>query len=100
MSHSVTEDARRGLRTLLTSPLLWYGAAGLVMGEVVAAMAGQRGASVWTLVCAMVFLLAGATGTILMLVVMNSQRRRHPAGVPVKSWLWVMSAGVLAAVYI
>lgn len=88
---------------LLASPLnqlLLCIGMGAFIGQVVLALSARHEGSWAGLVCALVFLLAGIGAVTAFLSHTHQMRRgRHSRG-PVKTWLWLLSTGLLASLQV
>ncbi len=71
------------------------GVAGLMLGQVVLAMAIHHGRSVEGLGFALVFLVAGAAAVACFLGHRHQQRRPRTEPAPMRLWIAALAAGVL-----
>lgn len=88
-----------GVPSVFLSSTALSGVAGLMLGQVVLALALHHERSVEGLGFAMVFLLAGGAAVACFLG--HRHQARHPRGVPAPMKLWVgaLAVGVLASIY-
>ncbi|MDH0865758.1 hypothetical protein [Mitsuaria sp. GD03876] len=75
------------------------GVAGLMLGQIVLALAAHHGRSVEGLGFALVFLLAGGASVTCFLAHRHQQRRPRNEPAPMRLWLAALALGVLASIY-
>ncbi len=75
------------------------GVAGLMLGQIVLAMALHHGRSVEGLGFALVFLVAGGASVACLLAHRHQQRRPRDEPAPIRLWLTALAVGVLASIY-
>lgn len=74
------------------------GVAGLMLGQVVLALAIHHGRSVEGLGFALVFLLAGAGAVACLLAHRHQQRRPREEPAPIRAWLIAIALGAVASI--
>ena len=75
------------------------GIAGLMLGQVVLALAMHHGRSVEGQGFALVFLLAGGAAVACFLAHRHQQRRPKTEPAPLRLWIAALAAAVLASIY-
>jgi len=76
------------------------GLAGLMLGQIVLALAMHHGRSVEGLGFALVFLLAGGASVACFLAHRHQQRRPRDEPAPMRLWLAALAVGVLASMWV
>lgn len=94
----MTQPVRSAASSALTSAAA-SGAAGLMLGQIVLALALHHERSVEGLGFALVFLLAGAASVACFLSHRHQQRRPRTEPAPLRLWLAMLALGVLASIY-
>ncbi|WP_423600420.1 hypothetical protein [Roseateles sp. MS654] len=94
----MTQPVRSAASAALTSTAA-SGAAGLMLGQIVLALALHHGRSVEGLGFALVFLVAGGASVACFLMHRHQQRRPRQEPAPLRLWLAALALGVLASLY-
>lgn len=97
MSQSPRPAPSAGIAAALPSTAA-SGAAGLMLGQIVLALAMHHGRSVEGLGFALVFLLAGAASVTCLLAHRHQQRRPRSEPAPMRLWVGALALGVLASI--
>lgn len=74
------------------------GVAGLMLGQIVLALAAHHARSVEGLGFALVFLVAGGASVACFLMHRHQQRRPREEAAPLRAWLVALALGVLGSI--
>ncbi|WP_067064601.1 hypothetical protein [Roseateles chitosanitabidus] len=74
------------------------GVAGLMLGQIVLALAVHHGRTIEGLGYALVFLLAGGASVACFLAHRHQQRRPREEPAPMRAWLVALALGVVASI--
>ena len=95
----MSQPARSAASAALTSTAA-SGVAGLMLGQIVLALALHHNRSVEGLGFAIVFLLAGGAAVACFLTHRHQQRRPRQEPAPLRLWLIALAGGVLASMLV
>lgn len=93
----MNKPARTAASAALSSTAV-SGVAGLMLGQIVLALAVHHGRSVEGLGFALVFLLAGGASVACFLAHRHQQRRPREEPAPMRAWLIALALGVMASI--
>lgn len=99
MSHPDRPSSRTAASAALSSTAV-SGAAGLMLGQIVLALALHHGRSVEGLGYALVFLLAGGASVACFLAHRHQQRRPRSEPAPLRLWVGALALGVFASMVV
>ena len=92
----MSQPSRTATSAVLSSTAV-SGLAGLMLGQIVLALAVHHGRSVEGLVYALVFLLAGCASVALFLAHRHQQRRPRDEPAPLRLWVGALALGAFAS---